>query len=168
MTAEEQRLDDASRRHAVWMRRALEVADRAWQEDEVPVGALVIAGDQVIAEGWNRSILTRDPSAHAEILAMRRAAAVRRNHRLTGCTLVCTLEPCVMCFGALLEARISTLVIGAADSKRGALRLWRSGRLTSFPSAPLQILESVEQAACSDKLVQYFRSRRAASSGQDR
>lgn len=151
---------------AVMMGQALERAQRAADEGEIPVGALVFRGAQPIAEGWNRTLQLSDPTAHAEILALRRAAAVLRNHRLPGTTLVCTLEPCVMCFGALLEARVSCLVFGATDSKRGAVNLWEEGRLKAFPATALQIMERVEEAACSRILVQYFRGLRTSSPEQ--
>src|SRR5262245_64350789 len=103
-----------------WMQRALEHADRAAAEGEVPVGAVIVRDDELLGEGWNRTEQLNDPTAHAEILALRRATAVVRNHRLGGATLVTTLEPCVMCFGALLESRVGTVVYGAPDPLRGA------------------------------------------------
>src|SRR4029077_18089766 len=93
----------------------------------------VVRADELLGEGWNRTELLGDPTAHAEILALRRAAARTRNHRLTGAALVVTLEPCLMCFGAMLEARISTVVFGAADSARGATCLWKAGHLSRYP-----------------------------------
>lgn len=106
-----------------WMRHALALADRAQHEnDEIPVGAvLVSAGGEVIGEGWNRNITDRDPSAHAEIVAMRQAGARVGNHRLLGSTLYVTLEPCAMCAGAISHARIGRVVFGAEDPKGGAL-----------------------------------------------
>ena len=102
------------------MRRALELASRAQAEGEVPVGALVVLDEQVIGEGWNRPIAAADPSAHAEIQAMRAAASARKNYRLIGATLYVTLEPCAMCVGAMFHARIRRVVFGAADPKTGA------------------------------------------------
>jgi tRNA(adenine34) deaminase len=89
------------------MRRALELAHQAQQEGEVPIGALVVHADQIIGEGWNRPIAAHDPTAHAEIQAMRAAAAKLGNYRLTGATLYVTLEPCDMCVGAMFHARIA-------------------------------------------------------------
>lgn len=105
-----------------WMQRALALAERAMREDdEIPVGALVIeAGGAVIGEGWNRNIAEHDPSAHAEIVAMRHAGRALSNHRLVGCTLVVTLEPCAMCAMAMVHARIARVVFGAHDPKTGA------------------------------------------------
>ena len=106
-----------------WMTHALALADRAEREDdEVPVGAVVVGPDgALVAEGWNRNIAEHDPSAHAEIVALRRAGAALGNHRLTGCTLYVTLEPCAMCAGAIVHARIARLYYGAADPKGGAV-----------------------------------------------
>lgn len=102
------------------MGRALELARRAEQEGEVPVGAVVVLDGQCIGEGWNRPISAHDPTAHAEIGALRAAAAAVGNYRLPGATLYVTLEPCVMCAGAIVHARIATVVYGAADPKTGA------------------------------------------------
>jgi tRNA(adenine34) deaminase len=107
-------------RDEAWMRRALELADRAADEGEVPVGALVVQGDTVVGEGWNRPIAARDPTAHAEILALRDAAARAGDYRLGGATLYVTLEPCPMCAAAMSHARIARLVFGAWDPRQGA------------------------------------------------
>ncbi len=105
-----------------WMRRALALAERAEREDdEVPVGAVVVAPDGTpVGEGWNRNIAEHDPSAHAEIVAMREAGRRLGNHRLVGCTLYVTLEPCAMCAMAMIHARIARVVFGAFDAKTGA------------------------------------------------
>ena len=103
------------------MRRALELAARAEAEGEVPVGAVVVRDAEVIGEGFNRPIGLNDPSAHAEILAMREAGQAAANYRLPGCTLYVTLEPCPMCVGAMIHARIERLVFAATDPKTGAL-----------------------------------------------
>src|SRR5258708_470608 len=105
---------------AVWMRLALEQAAMGAAAGEVPVGALVIKDGEIIGRGHNRNLLDDDPTAHAEIVALRRAAARLGNHRLTGCTMVATIEPCSMCAGALIHARIARLVYGASDPKAGA------------------------------------------------
>jgi tRNA(Arg) A34 adenosine deaminase TadA len=104
-----------------WMRRALELAASAEQADEVPVGAVLLSPTgEVIGEGWNRNISDHDPTAHAEIIAMRQAGPHLANHRLIGCTLYVTLEPCAMCAMAMIHARIARLVFGASDPKTGA------------------------------------------------
>lgn len=102
------------------MARALALASRAGELGEVPVGALVVRGGELLGEGYNCPISRRDPSAHAEINALRRAAARVSNYRLTGATLYATLEPCAMCAGALVQARVSKVVFGAGDSRNGA------------------------------------------------
>ena len=99
---------------------ALECARRAAGEGEVPVGAVLVAGDEVIAEGWNRPVATHDPTAHAEIMALRAGALRLGNYRLGECTLYATLEPCCMCMGALMNARVARLVFAAWDLKAGA------------------------------------------------
>jgi tRNA(adenine34) deaminase len=103
-----------------FMRHALELGQRAQAEGEVPVGAVVVLEEKVIGEGWNRPISASDPSAHAEIQAMRAAASARKNYRLIGATLYVTLEPCAMCVGAMFHARVRRVVFGAADPKTGA------------------------------------------------
>lgn len=105
-----------------WMRHALALAERARLElDEIPVGAVLVGPDgQLLGEGYNRNIIDHDPSAHAEIMALRAGGQVLGNHRLVGCTLYVTLEPCAMCAMAIIHARIARLVYGAADAKTGA------------------------------------------------
>jgi tRNA(adenine34) deaminase len=104
------------------MHRALELARRAQQEGEVPVGSVVVLEDAVIGEGWNRPISASDPTAHAEIQAIRSAASQLKNYRLTGATLFVTLEPCDMCVGAMFHARIGRVVYGATDPKKQVLK----------------------------------------------
>jgi len=104
------------------MRRALELAARAAAEGEVPVGAVVVLDGEVIGEGWNQPIAARDPTAHAEIRALRAAAERTGNYRLTGATLYVTLEPCDMCVGAMFHARIARAVYGATDPKKQVLK----------------------------------------------
>ena len=105
-----------------FMRRALELARRAQAEGEVPVGAVVVQDGAVVGEGWNRPIAANDPTAHAEIQAMRAAAAALKNYRLSGATLYVTLEPCEMCLGAMFHARIARAVYGATDPKKQVLK----------------------------------------------
>jgi len=105
-----------------FMRRALELARRAQQEGEVPVGSIVVFEDKIIGEGWNRPISAADPTAHAEIQAIRSAASSLKNYRLTGATLYVTLEPCEMCVGAVFHARIARVVYGATDPKKQVLK----------------------------------------------
>jgi tRNA(adenine34) deaminase len=105
----------------LFMQRALCLAQRAAEEDEVPVGALVVKDGEILGEGWNQPIRTHDPSAHAEMVALRAAAKRAGNYRLTGSTLYVTLEPCVMCAGAIVHARVQRLVFAALDPKAGAV-----------------------------------------------
>ena len=105
-----------------YMRRALELARHAQSEGEVPIGALVVLHGEILGEGWNRPIAAHDPTAHAEIQAMRAAAAKAGNYRLTGATLYVTLEPCEMCLGAMFHARVARLVYGATDPKKLVLK----------------------------------------------
>ena len=105
-----------------YMRRALELAKRAQDEGEVPIGALVVFEEKVIGEGWNRPIAARDPTAHAEIQALRAASTAVGNYRLTGAALYVTLEPCDMCVGAMFHARIARVVYGAKDPKKLVLK----------------------------------------------
>ena len=105
-----------------YMRRAIEMARRAEEEGEVPVGAVVVLDGRIVGEGWNRPIAARDPTAHAEIQALRAAAGALGNYRLTGATLYVTLEPCDMCIGATFHARVGRIVFGATDPKKQVLR----------------------------------------------
>ncbi len=104
------------------MRRALELARRAEAQGEVPVGAVVVLDGKVVGEGWNQPICSADPTAHAEIQALRAAAAAMKNYRIPGATLYVTLEPCEMCLGAMFHARIARMVFGATDPKKKILK----------------------------------------------
>ena len=104
------------------MRRAIELAKQAQDEDEVPIGAVVVFENRIVGEGWNRPIAAQDPTAHAEIQAMRAAAEKLGNYRLTGAELYVTLEPCDMCVGAMFHARIGRVVYGASDPKKLVLK----------------------------------------------
>ena len=112
---------DWSEQDIAGMRAALVEAELAAEGGEIPVGAVVVVNGEIIANGHNRSIADNDPSAHAEIIALRNAALAQSNYRLSGATLYVTLEPCVMCVGAIVQARIERLVFGAYDDKAGAL-----------------------------------------------
>ncbi|WP_410001261.1 tRNA adenosine(34) deaminase TadA [Serratia quinivorans] len=143
-----------------WMRQALQLALRAQEEGEVPVGALLVLDNQVIGEGWNRPIGRHDPTAHAEIMALRQGGAVLQNYRLLNATLYVTLEPCVMCAGAMVHSRIRRLVYGAADVKTGA-----AGSLVDILRHPgmnhqVEILSGVLAEECAATLSNFFRMRR--------
>ncbi len=107
---------------AQFMQRAIELARQAEQEGEVPVGAVVVLDGRIVGEGWNRPIAANDPTAHAEIQALRSAATALKNYRLTGATLYVTLEPCDMCLGAMFHARVARAVYGATDPKKLVLK----------------------------------------------
>ncbi len=143
-----------------WMRQALSLAQRAQEEGEVPVGALLVLDNQVIGEGWNRPIGRHDPTAHAEIMALRQGGAVLQNYRLLNATLYVTLEPCVMCAGAMVHSRIRRLVYGAADEKTGAV-----GSLVDILRHPgmnhqVDIVSGVLAEECAATLSNFFRMRR--------
>ncbi|MDE0514039.1 MAG: tRNA adenosine(34) deaminase TadA [Gammaproteobacteria bacterium] len=143
-----------------WMRRALDLAERARSEGEVPVGAVLVMEDDCIGEGWNRPISARDPTAHAEIGALRAGAAHMGNYRLPGATLYVTLEPCAMCAGAIILARLKRLVYAAADPKAGAagsvFNILQSSQLNHRVELASGILE--QEAAM--LLQTFFRERR--------
>lgn len=145
---------------AQWMREALELARRAESEGEVPVGALVVRDGEALGRGWNRTVSLNDPTAHAEILALREAGAKAANYRLAGCTLYVTLEPCAMCVGAMIHARIERLVYGAHDPKTGAA----GGRfdLLGLPAHNhrLEVEGGVLADECGALLQAFFRARR--------
>lgn len=145
-----------------FMERALAEAAAAAAEGEVPVGAVVVAEGKVIAAAHNRPVATHDPTAHAEILALRAAAAQRRNYRLSGCDLYVTLEPCAMCVGAVVHARLRRLVYAAADPKAGAV----SSRLPLLESPHwnhrLQVRAGVLAEEAAALLQRFFALRREA------
>ena len=143
-----------------WMQVAIQLAERAALEGEVPVGAVIVRQGEMIGQGWNQPIAGNDPTAHAEIVAMRDAAKRISNYRLTDATLYVTLEPCLMCAGAMVHARVGRLVFGAYDSKRGAVN-------TTCRAFELQGLNHIVQAEggvmaeeCGNLLQSFFRERR--------
>ena len=142
------------------MRYAFRLAQRAEQQGEVPVGAIVVKNDQCIAEGWNSSIATHDPTAHAEMMALRKAGLALENYRLSGATLYVTLEPCVMCMGAISHARVERLVFGAFDPKRGAVCHALSLSDASFLNHRINWVGGVLEIDCSELLRDFFRARR--------
>ena len=145
-----------------WMALALELGERAAREDdEIPVGAIVVGPQgQLLGEGWNRNISESDPSAHAEIVAMRAAGRALGNHRLVGCTLYVTLEPCAMCAMAAVHARLARVVHGASDPKTGA-----AGSVFDLLADPrhnhrVEVLGGVLADEAGQRLTGYFRRKR--------
>jgi len=142
------------------MSHALSLAKNAAQQGEVPVGAVLVKDEQVIAEGWNCPIISHDPSAHAEIVALRKAAKIIGNYRLLDTTLYVTLEPCVMCAGAIIHARVKRLVFGANDFKTGAagsvFDIFNSGKVNHV----VDVQSAVMVDECGALLSDFFRARR--------
>ena len=148
--------------HARWMRAACEQAVLALEAEEVPVGAVVVRGDRLIGAGFNQPIRSDDPTAHAEIVALRAAARAAGNYRLTGAALYVTVEPCLMCAGALAHARIATLVYGAAEPRSGAVR--SAMRALDHPALNhrVAVVGEVLEAECRELMQAFFRRRRPA------
>jgi tRNA(adenine34) deaminase len=142
---------------------AIEEASVAFMEGEVPVGAVISLGGKILVKSHNRSISMNDPSAHAEILAIREAARLLSNYRLLGTTLYVTLEPCIMCAGAIIQARIQRVVFGADDPKGGGVvslyRLLHDKRLNHS----VEVTGGVKKDACAEILSRFFREKRIAS-----
>jgi tRNA(adenine34) deaminase len=154
--------DEADRR---FMQRALALATRAEGQAEVPVGAVLVLDGELVAEGWNQVITSRDPTAHAEIVAMRAAARYLGNYRLPRTTLYVTLEPCSMCVGAIIHARVSRLAFGAHDAKTGA-----AGSVFDLIGAPahnhrVAVNGGILAEDCAEVLQRFFRRRRKTSRG---
>jgi tRNA(adenine34) deaminase len=148
-----------------YMRRAIELARQAEAAGEVPVGAVIVRGGKVIAEGFNRPITLRDPTAHAEMIALRAAAAGSESYRLTGSTLYVTLEPCAMCAGAMVHARVERLVYAAPDPRAGA-----AGSIFNVVRSPalnhrLDVDSGVLADECGELLRNFFVAKRAKAPG---
>lgn len=143
-----------------WMRMALRLADKAQAQGEIPVGAVVVKDGQVIGEGWNQSISLNDPSAHAEMLAIRAAGSHLQNYRLIDCTLYVTLEPCPMCAGLMIHSRINRLVYGAYDFKTGAAGSVMSLLTDDRLNHQVDVTAGVLEGQCSEKLSAFFKMRR--------
>ena len=147
---------------SVYMRQALDQAHNAWALGEVPVGAVLVKDGQIIATGFNQPIGTHDPTAHAEIMALRAGAELLGNYRLPGCELFVTLEPCAMCAGAMLHARLARVVFGAADPKTGTC----GSEVNLFDQPQLNhqtaLVGNILADDCSKMLKDFFAERRAA------
>jgi tRNA(adenine34) deaminase len=143
-----------------FMRRALDLARHAEQAGEVPVGALVVLNDEILGEGWNQPIVSHDPTAHAEIVALRAAAIRLKNYRLTDATLYVTLEPCAMCAGAIVQARVARVVYGATDPKAGAAGSVFNLLDSSALNHRAQVTGGMLAEECGEMLRSFFEARR--------
>jgi tRNA(adenine34) deaminase len=143
-----------------FMREALGLAAQAARQDEVPVGAVVVVDGRVVGRGWNQPISTVDPTAHAEIVALRAAASAVGNYRLTGATLYVTVEPCLMCVGALVHARIGRLVFGTTEPKAGAIESTVRAHELPGLNHRLTVVSGVLAAECREAMREFFGKRR--------
>jgi tRNA(adenine34) deaminase len=146
------------------MREALALADEAAGRGEVPVGAVVVLNDQVVGRGFNQPISTNDPTAHAEIVALRDAARRAGNYRLAGARLYVTIEPCLMCVGACVHARIETVAFGANEPKAGAVESRQRAHEHPSLNHRLTIISGVLARECGEKVAEFFRRKRAVGS----
>ena len=144
----------------LWMEEALRCAQRALQAAEVPVGAVVVCGGQIVGRGWNRNITGSDPTAHSEIIALREAGAAVGNHRLEDCELFVTIEPCAMCAGAMVHARIRRLVYGADDPKAGAVHSVMAVLNHPQLNHKIEVRSGVLAGRSAEVLQTFFRNRR--------
>jgi tRNA(adenine34) deaminase len=144
----------------LWMEEALRAAQRALEAGEVPVGAVVVFEGRIVGRGWNRNIGDNDPTAHAELVALREAGVTLGNHRLENCDLFATIEPCSMCAGALVHARIKRLVYGAGDPKAGAVRSIMQVLAHPQLNHKVEVRSGVLAGRCAELLQMFFKSRR--------
>lgn len=149
-----------------WMQQALIQAQLAWDSGEVPVGAVLVRDGELLATGYNRTIMDHDPTAHAEIVALRAAAIVAQNYRLPDTTLYVTLEPCCMCVGAMLHARLARVVFGAFDPKTGAAGSVLNVFSESTLNHQTQVQGGILADECSQILRDFFRMRRLTKKNQ--
>jgi tRNA(adenine34) deaminase len=146
--------------HVFWMQHALTLAKRADQEGEVPVGAVIVEGDKLIAEGWNKTIQLNDPSAHAEIVALRQAGQIKQNYRLNNLTMLVTLEPCAMCAGALVHSRLKRIIIATKDPRTGCAGSLMNLLQNENLNHQLEIEFGVLQQESSQLISQFFKQKR--------
>lgn len=146
--------------HELWMRKALIAARKAGNADEVPIGAVVVVEGRIVGTGWNNPVGSNDPTAHAEIFALREAATAMGNYRLMNADLYCTLEPCPMCAGAIVAARIRRLVFGTRDLKAGGVRSKFQIADSPLLNHQVEVIEGVLGAECTELLRDFFANRR--------
>ena len=144
----------------LWMEEALRYAQRGLEAGEVPVGAVVVCGGRIVGRGWNRNITDADPTAHAEVIALREAGAAVGNHRLERCELFVTIEPCAMCAGAMVHARIQRLVYGADDPKAGAVHSVVAVLNHPQLNHKIEVRSGVLAGRSAEVLQSFFRDRR--------
>ncbi len=144
----------------LWMEEALRCAQRALEMNEVPVGAVVVCGGDIVGRGWNRNISDSDPTAHAEIVALREAGATVGNHRLGDCDLFVTIEPCPMCAGAMVHARINRLIYGSDDPKAGAVHSLMQVVNDPHLNHKIEVRSGVLAGRSTELLQTFFRNRR--------
>lgn len=145
---------------AYWMARALSLAEQGAENGEVPVGAVLVKDDVIVGEGWNQPIGLHDPSAHAEVMALRAAGKQLNNYRLTGTTLYVSLEPCLMCVGAIVHARVARVVYGATDLKGGAVDSLMKGFDIKGLNHRVETASGVMAEECGGILKRFFKARR--------
>jgi len=145
----------------LWMQAALHQARLAEEKGEVPVGAVLVHQGEIIASGFNETILSCDPSAHAEIIAIRKAAAFCKNHRLIDTTLVVTLEPCAMCAGAMIQARVGKVIFGASDPRAGAAGSVFQVLQNGAQNHRVEIVSGILATTCRDMLQDFFKAKRS-------
>ncbi len=143
-----------------WMREALVEAAKAADEGEIPIGAVLLVNEKIVGRGHNRSIRAHDPTAHAEILALRHGAHNMHNYRLPGSILVVTVEPCVMCVGAMIQARVEQLIYGTIDPKAGAIHSHFHLAESSVLNHRIDVISGILEEECGSLLTSFFQSRR--------
>lgn len=157
-TTNDQRLTAES--DELWMEEALRSAQRALEVGEVPVGAVMVCTGRIVGRGWNRNITDNDPTAHAEIVALREAGATIGNHRLAECELFVTIEPCAMCAGAMVHARVARLIYGADDPKAGAVKSVMQVLNHPRLNHRMEVRSGVLAGRCAELLQRFFKNRR--------
>jgi tRNA(adenine34) deaminase len=151
----------------LWMREALAEAQKAEVEGEVPIGAVLLLNERIIGRGHNRPIRMHDPTAHAEIMALRQGARTCANYRLPGSVLVVTIEPCIMCVGAMIHARVEEIIYGAADPKSGAVESCFRLADTDQLNHSIRVTSGILENECGSMLKSFFASRRQKNAAGD-
>lgn len=151
---------DKNQSHNKFIEQALLNAQKAYKQDEVPIGAIIVKDNKIIGTGYNQSICNNDPTAHAEIMAIRNAAEHLKNYRLTGCTLYCTLEPCMMCAGSIVHARIDTLVYAAPDPKTGVITSKANLLESNFLNHKVKVIPGILAQESANLLQSFFKDKR--------